>query len=66
MRSAIPRSTCAVRATAERIPGAKYIELPSGDHLPWHADADTVIDDVAEFLTGVRPKFKFPSTEQGV
>jgi hypothetical protein len=40
---------------AERIPGAKYIELPSGDHLPWHADADIVVDEVAEFLTGVRP-----------
>jgi pimeloyl-ACP methyl ester carboxylesterase len=51
---------------AERIPGAKYIELPSGDHLPWHADADIVIDDVAEFLTGVRPKFKFPSTKHRV
>jgi class 3 adenylate cyclase len=43
------------RYMAERIPGAKYIELPSGDHLPWHADADIVIDEVAEFLTGVRP-----------
>jgi pimeloyl-ACP methyl ester carboxylesterase len=43
------------RYMAERIPGAKYIELPSADHLPWHADADTVVDEVAEFLTGVRP-----------
>jgi pimeloyl-ACP methyl ester carboxylesterase len=33
---------------AERTPGAKYIELPSGDHLPWHADADIVVDEVAE------------------
>jgi hypothetical protein len=52
---AIPRSTCAVRNMAERTSGAKYIELPSGDHLPWHADADVVVDEVAEFLTGVRP-----------
>ena len=43
------------RYMAERIPGAKYIELPSADHLPWLADADIVIDEVAEFLTGVRP-----------
>jgi class 3 adenylate cyclase len=43
------------RYMAERIPGAKYIELPSADHLPWHADADIVVDEVAEFLTGVRP-----------
>jgi class 3 adenylate cyclase len=43
------------RYMAERIPGVKYIELPSADHLPWHADADLVVDEVAEFLTGVRP-----------
>jgi class 3 adenylate cyclase len=39
---------------AERIPQAKHIELPSDDHLPWLADADIVIDEIAEFLTGVR------------
>jgi pimeloyl-ACP methyl ester carboxylesterase len=43
------------RYMAERIPGAKYIELPSADHLPWLADADIVVEEVAEFLTGVRP-----------
>jgi pimeloyl-ACP methyl ester carboxylesterase len=46
------------RYMAERIPGAKYIELPSADHLPWHADADLVVDEVAEFLTGVRPVYE--------
>jgi pimeloyl-ACP methyl ester carboxylesterase len=43
------------RYMAERISCAKYIELPSADHLPWHADAEIVVDEVAEFLTGVRP-----------
>lgn len=43
------------RYMAERTPGARYIELPSADHLPWHADADIVIDEVSEFLTGARP-----------
>jgi pimeloyl-ACP methyl ester carboxylesterase len=43
------------RYMAERIPGAKYMELPSADHLPWHADADIVVEEMAEFLTGVRP-----------
>jgi pimeloyl-ACP methyl ester carboxylesterase len=43
------------RYMAERIPGAKYIELPSADHLPWLADADIVVDEAAEFVTGVRP-----------
>lgn len=42
------------RYMAERIPGAKLVEL-QGDHLPWLADAETAIDEIAEFLTGVRP-----------
>lgn len=42
------------RYMAERIPGAKLVEL-QGDHLPWLADAETVLEEVSEFLTGVRP-----------
>ena len=40
---------------AERIPGAKYVELPGPDHLPWLSDGDAIISEIAEFLTGVRP-----------
>ncbi len=43
------------RYLAERIPGAKYIELPGVDHWPWIGDSETVLDEVQEFLTGVRP-----------
>jgi pimeloyl-ACP methyl ester carboxylesterase len=43
------------RYMAERIPGAKLVELPSADHLPWLSDADLVVDEIAEFLTGARP-----------
>lgn len=42
------------RLIAERIPGAKLVELAGIDHLPWVGDADEVIDEVEEFLTGVR------------
>jgi pimeloyl-ACP methyl ester carboxylesterase/plasmid stabilization system protein ParE len=42
------------RYMAERIPGAKYVELPGGDHLPWGEDVDAILDEVEEFLTGVR------------
>ena len=45
----------ASRYMAERIPGAKYVELPGDDHLPWLSDADAILDEVEEFLTGVRP-----------
>ena len=40
---------------AEQIPGAKYVELPGVDHLPFLGDADAILDELQEFLTGVRP-----------
>jgi len=40
---------------AERIPGARYIELPGKDHAPWVGDnAMEIADDIEEFLTGTR------------
>ncbi len=42
------------RYLAEHIAGAKLIELSSADHIPWLGDAQTVADDIAEFVTGVR------------
>jgi class 3 adenylate cyclase/pimeloyl-ACP methyl ester carboxylesterase len=42
------------RYIAERIPGAKYVELPGVDHLPMAGDFDAMVDEVEEFLTGVR------------
>jgi pimeloyl-ACP methyl ester carboxylesterase len=43
------------RWIAARIPGARFVELPGDDHLPWVGDQDAVLDEVQEFLTGVRP-----------
>jgi class 3 adenylate cyclase len=43
------------RYLAERIPGARLVELDGIDHLPYLGDADAVLDEVEEFLTGVRP-----------
>ena len=40
------------RYIAERIPGAKYVELPGPDHFPWVGDTDAVLDEVEEFVTG--------------
>jgi pimeloyl-ACP methyl ester carboxylesterase len=42
------------RFIAERIPGARLVELPGADHMPWIGEADRVLDEVEEFLTGVR------------
>jgi class 3 adenylate cyclase len=42
------------RVLAERIPGARFVELPGIDHVPWGDDADAIVDEIEEFLTGVR------------
>lgn len=39
---------------AEQIPGARYVELPGIDHLPWAGDAEAVVGEIEEFLTGAR------------
>jgi pimeloyl-ACP methyl ester carboxylesterase len=43
------------RWIAQQIPGAKYVELPGDEHLIWAGDVDEVVDEVEEFLTGIRP-----------
>ena len=42
------------RYIAGRIAGAKYVELPGADHMPWVGDSDSILDEFEEFLTGVR------------
>ncbi|HEV8370778.1 MAG TPA: alpha/beta fold hydrolase [Pyrinomonadaceae bacterium] len=42
------------RYVANQIPGARFVELPGDDHLPFVGDQDTMLDEVEEFLTGVR------------
>jgi class 3 adenylate cyclase len=39
---------------AASIPGARYVELPGIDHLPWAGDSDAVLGEIEEFLTGTR------------
>src|SRR5207249_2140351 len=42
------------RYLAEHIPGAKLVELPGIDHVPWFGDTDRFVDEIQEFLTGAR------------
>jgi class 3 adenylate cyclase len=42
------------RYLAERIGGAKYVELPGNDHMPFAGDGDALLAEVREFLTGER------------
>src|SRR3989441_12384128 len=43
------------RYLARHIPNAKYVELPGADHFPYLSDADAILAEIEEFLTGVRP-----------
>jgi class 3 adenylate cyclase len=43
------------RFMAERIRGARYVELPGSDNLLPAGDSDAALDVLDEFLTGVRP-----------
>ena len=42
------------RYMASRIAGAKYIELPGDDHLPFVGNQEAILDEIEEFLTGAR------------
>lgn len=42
------------RYLASRIPGARFVELPGEDHLPFVGDQDAILDEVEEFMTGAR------------
>jgi class 3 adenylate cyclase/pimeloyl-ACP methyl ester carboxylesterase len=39
---------------AERVPGARYVEVPGADLLPFVGEADALVDEIEEFLTGGR------------
>jgi class 3 adenylate cyclase len=43
------------RYVAEHIPGARYVELPGSDWYPPFLDAEPLLDEIEEFLTGARP-----------
>jgi class 3 adenylate cyclase len=43
------------RYLAEHIPGAKYVEVAGEDHLFHVGDTETMLGEIEEFLTGVRP-----------
>jgi class 3 adenylate cyclase len=42
------------RYLAEQIPHAKFVELPGAEHTLFASDPDDFVDEIEEFLTGVR------------
>ncbi len=43
------------RQLAQKIAGARFVEMPGRDHPIWTGDIDGVVDKIEEFLTGERP-----------
>jgi pimeloyl-ACP methyl ester carboxylesterase/class 3 adenylate cyclase len=41
------------RYAAEHIPGARYVELPGDDHLPWIGDSDAIVGEIDRFLAEI-------------
>jgi len=42
------------RYLAEHIPGARIVELAGSDHAGYAGDTEAILDEVQEFLTGIR------------
>jgi pimeloyl-ACP methyl ester carboxylesterase len=42
------------RYLAERIPGARLVELEGADHWPWIGETSPIVEEIEEFLTGAR------------
>jgi class 3 adenylate cyclase len=45
------------RYLAEHIAGSRYVELPGADSLYWVGDTAAMLDEIEEFVTGVRGGF---------
>lgn len=43
------------RYIAERVEGARYVELPGADNYTWAGDTVPMLAEIQEFLTGARP-----------
>ena len=43
------------RDFADRIPGARFLELPGVDNWVWSEDQETVLVEIEQFVTGRRP-----------
>jgi class 3 adenylate cyclase len=42
------------RYIAERVPGARFVELAGADNYTWAGDTAPMLDEIEEFLTGAR------------
>jgi len=43
------------RELAENIPGARYVELPGSDHVPWTDDQGLIVEEIRQFIGAAPP-----------
>ena len=46
------------RFVADQIYGAAYVEFPGDDHLPFIGNADLILDEIEQFVTGRKPVYE--------
>jgi pimeloyl-ACP methyl ester carboxylesterase len=46
------------RYLAERIPGARFVELDGDEHVPWRGDTEALVADIEAFVTGATPRLR--------
>lgn len=51
------------RHIADRIPGARFVELPGADHLPFVGDQTAILDEIETFTVGLTHR---PEPEQSL
>jgi pimeloyl-ACP methyl ester carboxylesterase len=50
------------RYVAERIPGARFVELPGADHMPVVGDVEPIFEAIHDFITGLPDAEPEPDT----
>ena len=51
---------------ADRIPGARFVELEGEDHTIWLGDTERLGSEIEHFLTGVRPATREPGSVMAI
>jgi class 3 adenylate cyclase len=54
------------RYLAERIPGARFVELEGSAHSPWLGSVEPFCAEVEHFITGVRPAEREPGAVRAI
>ncbi|HYX76864.1 MAG TPA: adenylate/guanylate cyclase domain-containing protein [Gaiellaceae bacterium] len=54
------------RYLAERIPGARFVELNGSAHMPWLGSVEPFCAEVEHFITGIRPAEREPGAVRAI